>query len=133
MESQGSLPDLQEEEIFYATHLSLREKFNIQTQIKRCYKKAIEQAGIDGKIPINVTITIEQNGNIDLNLLKIKDFEKYHDPKEIDFHIAVDNVISAITICNPLRNLPTEKYEIWRELNLIFDDDGTVQNIIDKQ
>ena len=41
------------------------------------------------------------------------DFEKYNDPKEIDFHIAVDNARRALSLCSPIRNLPEDKYEIW--------------------
>ena len=127
--SEGNLPNL-EEQIFSNSSLSLREKFNIQDQIKRCYKRAINEAGIDGKTAINVTARIQKDGTIDLDLLEIENFEKYNDPKEVDFHIAVDNARNAIILCSPLRNLPVDKYDIWRELKLKFDDGG-VQRIDD--
>jgi hypothetical protein len=103
--------------------LSTREKFNIQSQIKRCYRKAIEDAEADSKVPVNIHIVIDKDGSIDFDSAVIVDFEKYNDPKEVDFHIAVDNVKQALSFCSPLRNLPSDKYDVWKEVDLRFDDE----------
>jgi hypothetical protein len=102
--------------------LLFREKFNIELQIKRCYKRSISESGKDSKAPVNIHVIIDKDGSIDLDLVEIQDYEKYSDPTEIDFHIAVDNVKRALTLCSPLRNLPEDKYDIWHEINLQFDD-----------
>jgi hypothetical protein len=108
--------------------LSTREKFNIQSQIKRCYRKAIGETENDSKVTINIHVVIDKDGSIDLDSASIKDYEKYNDPKEVDFHIAVDNVRRALSFCSPLRNLPSDKYDVWREVDLRFDDDMTQEN-----
>lgn len=104
-------------------NLLVREKFNIQSQIKRCYRKALKADTMKNKVTINAHIVIEKDGSINLNDVLIKDFEKYDNPKEPDFHQAVDIVKNALRFCSPLRNLPPDKYEIWRELDLQFDND----------
>ena len=103
--------------------LSIREKFNIQSQIKRCYRKAIEDAEADSKVPVSIHIVIDKDGSMDFDSAIISDFEKYNDPKEVDFHIAVDNVKRALSFCSPLRNLPSDKYDVWKEVDLRFDDE----------
>lgn len=102
--------------------LLFREKFNIELQIKRCYKRAIIEAGRDSKVPVIVHVIIDRDGGIDLDLVTIQDYEKYSDPAQIDFHIAVDNARRALTLCSPLRNLPEDKFDVWREMTLQFDE-----------
>lgn len=100
--------------------LLVREKFNIHNQITRCYQKALAENGGKNKSVVNAHIIIAEDGYINPNSIVIKNFEKYNDPKEKDFHQAVDIVKQALQYCSPLRNLPVDKYEIWRELDLEF-------------
>ena len=101
--------------------LLAREKFNIQSQIKRCYKKALDQSGSKNKTVVNAHIVVAKDGFIDLSEVIIKDFQKYDDPQETDFHQAVDVVKQSLKLCSPIRNLPQDKYDIWKEIDLQFD------------
>ncbi len=101
--------------------LLAREKFNIQSQIKRCYKKALDQSGSKNKTVVNAHILVAKDGFIDLSEVIIKDFQKYDDPQETDFHQAVDVVKQSLKLCSPIRNLPQDKYDIWKEIDLQFD------------
>ena len=102
--------------------LSAREKFNIQTQLKMCYKKAIEETKLTSKTRVMVKVNINKDGYIESNLDELVNMEYYNNPKDTRYKIAVDNVRRAIDLCSPLRNLPLDKYEIWHEAVLEFDE-----------
>ncbi len=102
-------------------NLLVREKFNIQSQIARCYKRALDQTGVKNKIIVNAHIFVEEDGGIDVDDVIIKDSYKYEDPKEVEFRKAVDVVKQALTFCSPIRNLPEDKYDVWKEIDLQFD------------
>jgi hypothetical protein len=38
-----------------------------------------------------------------------------------DYKIVIDNIKRALDLCSPLRNLPIEKYDSWKEIILQFD------------
>jgi len=101
--------------------LSFRETINIQSQIKMCYKRAIEESGFESKNKIIVKIQISIDGYIENDLDETVDFEKYNNPAFKDYKIIIDNVKRALELCSPLRNLPKEKYDSWREVSLQFD------------
>jgi chemotaxis protein histidine kinase CheA len=102
-------------------NLLAREKFNIHNQITRCYQRALSNSKEKVKTVVNLHILIEEDGYINPNSIIVKNYEKYDDPKEKDFKIAVDIAKTALQLCSPLRNLPEGKHEIWRELDLEFD------------
>lgn len=100
-------------------NLSVREKFNIQSQLKACYKRAlVESETKDDKIRITIIAEVTLDGFIDSDLEEIIDTERYD--KEANYKITVNNVRRAIELCSPLRNLPLEKYEIWKKVLLEF-------------
>lgn len=99
--------------------LSVREKFNIQSQLKACYKRALVESGAkDDKIRITITAEVTHDGFIDSDLEEIIDTERYD--QEANYKITINNVRRAIELCSPLRNLPLEKYEIWKKVLLEF-------------
>lgn len=99
-------------------NLSAREKFNIQTQLRRCYRKAIEESKKISKTKLTVKATIDENGYINL----VFDEEK-EEETTAEYKIAIDNAKRAAQLCSPLRNLPLDKYYIWKEVTLQFDED----------
>jgi hypothetical protein len=103
--------------------LLVREKFNIQTQIKRCYKKALQESGKDSQMVTNAHIFIAQDGFIDLDLVvfKIPPEKVKNGVLDADFTAAKETVKKALKFCSPLRNLPQDKYDIWKEIDLQFD------------
>jgi hypothetical protein len=99
--------------------LSLREKVNIQRQIKGCYKMAILKSKKDSKAIVGLTIDITQDGIINMHSMKInKIVDNFNDE---GFAIALDNAKSALVFCSPLRGLPSGKYKTWRRMMLVFD------------
>lgn len=101
--------------------LSARETINIQSQIKMCYKRALEESGFESQTKIVIKIEISIDGYIENDLDDSIDFEKYNNPAFKDYKIIIDNVKRALELCSPLRNLPKEKYDSWKEVSLQFD------------
>jgi outer membrane biosynthesis protein TonB len=102
--------------------LSAREKFNIQIQLRRCYKKAIEETKLSSKAKIIVKASINESGYIDSNIDEEVDMERYNDSSDPSYKIAIDNARRAMELCSPLRNLPLDKYNVWKEVTLQFDE-----------
>lgn len=103
--------------------LSAREKFNIQSQLKRCYRRAIDETKLDSKFSLVIKVQISEDGYLDSNLDELLDMKRYNDPQETAYKITVDNVRRALDLCSPLRNLPLDKYEIWKEVVLDFNEE----------
>ncbi len=108
-------------------NLSAREKFNIQSQLKRCYRRSIEETKMKSKEKIMIRVQLSKDGDIDSDLEAILDLKRYNDPQEIDYKIIIDNVRRAIDLCSPLRNLPLDKYDVWKEAVLEFDENDQVK------
>ena len=106
------------------SNLSPREKFNIQSQLRRCYKKAVDENKPQIKMNVTIIAQITLEGYINSNLENIIDQNRYNNPQEINYKMAIDNVKKAINMCSPLRNLPGDKYDIWKEVSLRFDEDS---------
>ena len=101
--------------------LSAREKFNIQSQLKRCYRRARDETKMQSKTKILIKVRVSEDGYIDSDLDEAIDIDRYNDPAETLYKIGVDNVRRALDLCSPLRNLPLDKYDIWKEVVLEFD------------
>lgn len=100
--------------------LSAREKFNIQSQLKICYSRAVDESELESNIKITLKVQISTDGYISSNLDTILEENRYNNPKEPNYKIAIDNARRAIDLCSPLRNLPLDKYDIWKEVLLEF-------------
>jgi outer membrane biosynthesis protein TonB len=101
-------------------NLSLREKFNIQSQLRVCYKRAIKENGKDSQIKVTVAVNIAEDGSMAPNFDDVIDEAKYK--QDSKYKIAIDNAKRALELCSPLRNLPLDKYDIWKEVLLEFDE-----------
>ncbi len=112
------LKEIEEEKNDKKYSLSLREKRNIQRQIKGCYKMAILRSKKDSKAVVALTVNIEKNGIINMNNIKVN---MVVDDFENGYEIAVDNAKSALVFCSPLRGLPAGKYRSWRQMTFVFD------------
>lgn len=100
-------------------NLSVRERFNIHSQLKMCYKRAaIESNSEDNDTIIAIIAEVSRDGFIDSNLEEIIDDERYQSDKT--YKVTVENVRRAVELCSPLRNLPLGKYEIWKKVLLEF-------------
>jgi hypothetical protein len=100
--------------------LSAREKFNIQSQLKRCYNRAVDETKLESNLRIVVKAHVSEEGYIDSDLNDLIEAERYNNPKEANYKIAIDNARRALDLCSPLRNLPLDKYDVWKEVILEF-------------
>lgn len=101
--------------------LSTKEKTNILSQLKMCYNRAIAENKQKSSLGIIIKINISKDGFIESDLNSQIDLNRYNNPNQQEYKKLIDNVIKALDLCSPLRNLPTDKYDIWRELILQFD------------
>lgn len=99
--------------------LSLREKINIQRQIKGCYKMAILRSKKDSKAIVGLTVNVAKDGIIDMHNIKVNKIVDNFNTKGFD--TALENAKSALVFCSPLRGLPSGKYKTWRYMTFIFD------------
>ena len=67
--------------------LSVREKLNMRSQLKRCYSRAIREADFSSKTMVTIVIQIDEYGYISSNLDTILDEKRYNDPEESNFCI----------------------------------------------
>lgn len=102
--------------------LSAREKFNIQSQLKRCYRRALNENELRSKLYLAVVVEIDEDGYIDSSLDYLTNSKEYNNPKDPSNKIAVDNIRRALELCSPLRNLPKDKYDTWKIISLEFDE-----------
>lgn len=101
-------------------NLSARERFNVSLQIKRCYRKAILETAAVSKIPVKIKVELNLDGTFKATSLIILNEEEYKTSPN-DLEIALENVKKALKICSPIRNLPKDKYDIWKDMELSFD------------
>ena len=111
-----------------------RETLNIKNQITICYQKILRDENLKNiKKPVSAKIHLNNLGAIDFDKLtffdskthKILQFnqkniainEDEHDPNFITSALVVKR---ALKFCNPLRHLPANKYQVWKEIDLKF-------------
>lgn len=97
-------------------NLTTREKFNLKTQFKRCYIWATKESQYKNKIKIKFSINISQYGLVESNISKILDQTRYKEDK--DYKKSVDNATRTIELCSPIRNLPNNKFDMLRKINI---------------
>ena len=102
--------------------LSGREKFNIQSQLKFCYRMAQSESKLESKAKVIAKVQISREGKISINFDDLINKLRYDDPDESDYRNTISNVQRALDICSPLRNLPLDKYDIWKEVVLEFEE-----------
>lgn len=129
-ETKEAENDDQEEEIIAPSNsevksleslnLSSRERFNIESQLRLCYKRAIKESGKDSQIKVVIAVNIAEDGTVLANFDEIVDAVKYK--QDVRYKVAVDNARRALELCSPLRNLPLDKYDVWKEVLLQFDE-----------
>ncbi len=103
--------------------LSSREKLNILSQLKMCYHHAIQESKQVSNLKFIVEVEISKEGYIQSKIDSLIDKKRYLNPLNRDYKAMIDNVKKALDLCSPLRNLPIEKYEMWKNLILNFENE----------
>lgn len=102
--------------------LSIREKVNIQKQIKMCYKNAMLKTKKTSNLLISANVSVSRDGVINMNTINFNlvNDQKLENVDKNDYDKTIENIKLALIYCNPLRNLPYQKYNIWKNMNLLF-------------
>ena len=102
--------------------LSIREKVNIQKQIKMCYKNAMLKTKKTSNLLISANVSVSRDGVINMNTVNFNlvNDQKLENVDKNDYDKTIENIKLALIYCNPLRNLPYQKYNIWKNMNLLF-------------
>src|SRR5262249_51002793 len=100
-----------------AMPLSMSEKDAIRQQFQRCWNVP---AGAKDAANLIVTLRVDltQDGTV-TTVRRVGDEARYN--SDSFFRAAADSAMRAVHECSPLKNLPTEKYENWSEMELTFD------------
>lgn len=101
-----------------AIPLSLSEIDAIRNQIQRCWRVPAGAKDAHSLI-VNLRVQLRKDGSLILVEIASRDLVRYN--TEPFFQAAVDSAIRAVRECSPIKNLPQEKYNTWRDMELSFD------------
>ena len=97
--------------------LSISDKDLIKSQIAKCW--TVPAGARDAaSIKVLVKVIIEKDGTVQAT--ELLDKVKYSSGDNF-YRAAADSAIRAVKKCSPLKNLPQDKYDSWKELELNFD------------
>ena len=115
---------------FEANGLSTREKLNIQNQIKLCYQRAVIESRRSSEVAIVVKANILSDGTIIYNFDDQDRSQIYNSNGglkqnnadfSIRYFVARGNAKRALDLCNPLRNIPSNKEQSLKEVLFEFE------------
>ena len=71
---------------------------------------------------MSAKISLSKNGQIDMNnvIFNVVNEDGVDLKDKNAYFTTVENIKLALVYCNPLRGLPTFKYNIWKNMNLTF-------------
>ncbi|MDR2760240.1 MAG: hypothetical protein LBB09_00125 [Rickettsiales bacterium] len=103
-------------------NLSKTEIFEIQEQLSYCYRDAMLRSGDRLSVPISIELNLNRDGRINTKRIRMTIMDKYNRHTAADYDASIGVVKSAIVLCNPLKNLPSAKYQSWGKVNFVFED-----------
>ena len=98
--------------------LSITEKDAIRGQFVKCWRMPAGAKEAEN-LATRVRVKVSQSGEVTEVRLVTSDIARYQ--TDSFFRAAADSAIRAVWKCSPLQNLPPEKYETWRDMELNFD------------
>lgn len=98
--------------------LSSSEMDAIRSQISACWRLP---AGAENDYQLKVTLNIRLNPDGSLLEVRPSSQDLGRATSSPAFRTAVESAMRAVTLCTPLKNLPTDKYDTWKDFNMIFD------------
>ena len=71
---------------------------------------------------ISASVSVSRDGVINMNTVNFNlvNDQKLENVDKNDYDKTIENIKLALIYCNPLRNLPYQKYNIWKNMNLLF-------------
>lgn len=101
-----------------AIPLSMSETDAIRGQFVKCWRMPAG-AKNDYDLAVRVRILLNVDGSVSQVGLAEDLAPRYR--RDAFFRAAADSAIRAVWECNPIQNLPANKYETWRDMELNFD------------
>ncbi len=98
--------------------LSMSEKDAIRSQIAKCWNVP---AGAKDAQELVVVLDIELERDGSVLKVELANESKARYSRDSFFRAAADSAIRAVRQCSPLKDLPVDKYQTWRSLELGFD------------
>lgn len=98
--------------------LSMTEMDVIRSQIAKCWNVP---AGAKDAQDLRVVLKIQLNQDGSLIKVELASESKDRYGSDSFFRAAADSAMRAVRQCSPLQNLPAEKYQTWRDMELTFD------------
>ena len=98
--------------------LSISEKDAITSQFVQCWRLPAGSANQDS-LRVSVDVWLRPDGSVIKAHLTGDQRGKYN--ADGVFRAAADSALRAVHMCSPLKNLPTNKYNSWKEMRLNFD------------
>ena len=98
--------------------LSISERDNIRQQFIRCWRMPAG-AYNDYSLSVKVRVLVNQDGSVREVGLVPNQVSRYQ--SDTFFRAAADSAIRAVYDCSPLKNLPQNKYDTWKDMELNFD------------
>jgi outer membrane biosynthesis protein TonB len=98
--------------------LSLSEKDAIVSQFVQCWRLPAGAAN-DYSLKVSVDVALRPDGSVIGAALVPEQRGRYG--SDMVFRAAADSAVRAVYKCNPIKNLPTDKYNSWKEMRLNFD------------
>jgi hypothetical protein len=98
--------------------LSISEKDAITSQFVQCWRLPAGAAN-DYELKVSIDVWLRPDGSVVKAYLTSDQRGKYN--ADSVFRAAADSALRAVHMCSPLKNLPVNKYNSWKEMRLNFD------------
>jgi hypothetical protein len=98
--------------------LSISEKDAITSQFVQCWRLPAGSAN-DYSLKVSIDVWLRPDGSVVKAFLTSDQRGKYN--ADSVFRAAADSALRAVHMCSPLKNLPVNKYDSWKEMRLNFD------------
>jgi outer membrane biosynthesis protein TonB len=111
------LPDNEQEEKKFVPDAAFVSEIMsiVQGQITQCWSIPIGAKNVDN---MSVVLRIKLDNKGKVNSVKIVDSKKY--ASDDYFRVLADSAVWAVKECSPLRGLPEDKHEFWKEIEFTF-------------
>jgi outer membrane biosynthesis protein TonB len=98
--------------------MSMSELTAIANQFIQCWNLPAGAAN-DYTLKVAVDVALNLDGSLISVALAPEQQNRYG--SDMVFQAAADSAMRAVRKCNPIKNLPTDKYNSWKEMRLNFD------------
>ena len=99
--------------------MSMTELDAIRSQIAKCWNVP---AGAKDAHELRVTVRVQLALDGSVTLVEIgSDSKSRYNSGDTFYRAAVDSAMRAVRQCSPLKNLPADKYQTWRDMEMTFD------------